>query len=141
MSGNSHSLILTRYRLLCGQKLKKSIIHAYILTNKKDYTTMTKKTKLSRISVMHYIKLVLRSVLFLTATLIYVLNRIFETGKSFGGLQSNPWVLGIIWLIFVVEMILRFFPQRLRVWAVRNSSKRIISPGKPVKSQKTNHGK
>jgi hypothetical protein len=86
---------------------------------------------------MHYIKLVLRSVLFLTATLIYVLNRIFETGKSFGGLQSNPWVLGIIWLIFVVEMILRFFPSKIESMGCQKQFKKNYIPSETCEKPKS----
>lgn len=72
-----------------------------------------KKYKLSDISVLHYIKLVYRSVLFVAATVVYILNRINNTGSTFGGFENNYWLLGMISLVFVVEMVFRFFPSRL----------------------------
>lgn len=72
-----------------------------------------KRKRLSKISLMHYWKLVFRSVLFLAATVIYILNRIYNTGSMFGGIEDKPVILVLIWLVFVAEMLLRFFPSKL----------------------------
>ncbi len=71
-----------------------------------------KKQKMTLIVHMHYVKLVLRSLLFLTATGVYVFNHIMDTGMDFGGLENDWWIMAIIWLFFVVDMLLRFFPSR-----------------------------
>ena len=68
---------------------------------------------LSAISVIHYWKLLFRSALFFGATLLYILNRPENAREMFMALEKTPFILGIIWLIFVVEMILRFFPSKL----------------------------
>lgn len=73
----------------------------------------TIKNALSKTSTMHYIKLVFRSLLFLIALVVYVYNRITGTGEYFGGLDKRPFILTFIWLVFVTEMVLRFFPSRL----------------------------
>lgn len=62
---------------------------------------------------MHYIKLVYRSGLLLAALVLYVINRVQKTGKLFGGVENDPIILMIILLVFVVEMVLRFFPDRI----------------------------
>ncbi|MBE7041832.1 MAG: hypothetical protein E7400_07700 [Ruminococcaceae bacterium] len=70
------------------------------------------KRKMSRIVAMHYVKFIVRSLLFLSASGIYLFNRIQNTGKPFGGLEENHLVLGVIWIFFFVEMVLRFFPSK-----------------------------
>ena len=71
------------------------------------------KRKLSKISAMHYTKLVFRSALFVIALITYVVNRILGTGEYFGGLDKKPLILIFIWIVFVGEMVLRFFPSKL----------------------------
>ena len=72
-----------------------------------------RKIRLSKISALHYFKLFFRSFLLIAATVLYVLNKINGSKSSFGGYENNNVILGIIWIVFVFEMILRFFPSRL----------------------------
>ena len=72
-----------------------------------------KKITLSPTSLMHYTKLVFRSVLLLVALALYVINRVKGTGKLFGGVENDPVILVIILLVFVVAMVLRFFPDKI----------------------------
>ncbi len=72
-----------------------------------------KKIKLSKISTMHYAKLVFRSILLIAAVVVYIFDRIKGIKDSFYDLKSLPIILGFIWIVFVVEMLLRFFPSRL----------------------------
>ena len=67
--------------------------------------------KLSKISLMHIYKLISRSVLFLVALALYIVNRIYDAPGIFFGYEKNNLVLTVIWLAFMVEMILRFFPS------------------------------
>jgi len=68
---------------------------------------------LSPTSIMHYGKLVLRSGLFLAAAANYVISRINDAGEAFGDVTHMPATLWVVWLLFVIEMLLRFFPSRL----------------------------
>ena len=72
-----------------------------------------KKLKLrwSKTFMLHYWKLIFRSLLFLSATAVYVYNRICSTGEVFGGFERNSLLLSAIWIIFAIEMVLRFFPS------------------------------
>ena len=63
--------------------------------------------------MLHYIKLGYRSALFLVALIFYIINRINRTGSLFGGMEHNHVILSIIWCVFAVEMLLRFFPSKL----------------------------
>jgi len=106
-----------------------------------DKNKSRKKFKLSDISVLHYIKLVYRSVLLVAAIIAYVFSRIQGIGEVFGGFEDNYWLLCFICLVFIVEMILRFFPSRFESMGcqkqfARNYKK--ISEDQPiVQSQKT----
>ena len=72
-----------------------------------------RRPSLSGIFILHYCKLFFRSLLFLAALVIYVVNRIRNTGEIFGGFEDNHGILSVIWLVFAVEMLLRFFPSSL----------------------------
>jgi hypothetical protein len=71
-----------------------------------------RRFKLSKISALHYMKLAFRSGLFLAAISIYLVNRIEGSGSLFGGFENQPVILVLIWLVFAVEMVLRFFPSK-----------------------------
>ena len=64
-----------------------------------------KKKKISKISALHILQLVLRSALFLAATAMYVLDKVDV-------LKDNKIVNSVVWVFFVVAMLLRFFPSR-----------------------------
>ena len=68
---------------------------------------------MSKIVWMHYVKLVFRSVLFLSGLVLYIYNHIHQTGKTFGGFENSHTLLGFIWTAFMVGMVLRFFPSKL----------------------------
>ena len=74
-----------------------------------------KKTKirLTAVSTWHYFRLVYRSLLFLILLAVYISYRIQQSRGITERLESRPVILGIIWLIFMVEMVFRFFPSRL----------------------------
>jgi len=71
-----------------------------------------KHKKLSRISAMHVFKLVFRTSLLLVALVLYIVSRANGSGDLFGGLENRPAILFIIWTVFVIEMVLRFFPSK-----------------------------
>ena len=69
--------------------------------------------KLSNISLLHYIKLGLRSVVFIVMLCIYVRGRILGNTDPFGFLREVGLLHFVIFGIFAVEVTLRFFPSRL----------------------------
>ena len=76
---------------------------------------------LSRISYLHVVKLILRSVLFVAVLVFYVLDRteVLTTGAIL------PMV---VWVFFVVEMIFRFFPSRLESMGCQKQFRRNYRP-------------
>ena len=71
------------------------------------------RKKLSAISTLHYFKLVFRSLLFITALVLYIVYAGTNPQNPFGGFEDNPVILASLCLIFLIEMVLRFFPSKL----------------------------
>lgn len=74
---------------------------------------MSKKQKLSHISLLHFWKLIYRSALFLLTLVIYIVNRVRGSRFSFRDIEDNYALLFVIGIVFLVEMILRFFPSHV----------------------------
>lgn len=66
---------------------------------------------LSKISAKHYGELIFRSLLFLAALGIYLTGRL-NTSLLTGWGSLSPLLL-VVWVVFLVEMALRFFPSSL----------------------------
>ena len=87
-----------------------------------------KKTKLSPIASFHYIRLFCRSLLFLAAVLMYVLNRINKTDILHLNFKNEIWILAVIWVAYAVEMALRFFPAKLESMGCQKQFSRNYKP-------------
>lgn len=84
--------------------------------------------KISRISGMHYLKLGLRSLLFVLATILYIVvgkDAFADLTKSF---EQGAWLLIIIWIIYAFEMVCRFFPSKLESMGCQKQFKRNYQP-------------
>ncbi len=71
------------------------------------------KPKLTVVSAIHYVRLVYRSLLFLALLTNYILYRVQEGEELRAVLESRPFILFIIWTVYALEMLFRFFPSRL----------------------------
>ena len=91
--------------------------------------------KLSKIMLMHYWKFTFRSLLFISALIIYIHNRVHHTGTYFSGFENNPYFLGAIWIIFAVEMLLCFFPSNLESMGCQKQFPRNYHPTKNPKEE------
>ena len=87
-----------------------------------------KKRKLSLICAMHYVKLAYRAVLFILAAVTYGISRSENSGELFGGLEKEYWLLGAIWVVYALEMALRFFPSRFESMGCQKQFKRNYRP-------------
>lgn len=68
---------------------------------------------LSKTSAIHYCKLLFRSSLLVLAAVVYALDHINPAFPGAGtGSIARPWIIAIVWAVFAVEMILRFFPEK-----------------------------
>ncbi len=90
------------------------------------------KQSISKISLLHYVKLVFRSLLLLGITLEYLYRRLV-TGQSFyEALDSHPFFLTLVWFVFVVEMLLRLFPSSLESPGSQKQFRRCYRPASPA---------
>lgn len=97
---------------------------------------------MSRISIIHFLKLIFRSCLFIVATVSYVLNKIQGSEQSFFDAHHRPFILFLIWLVFVIEMIFRFFPSRFESMGCQKQFKRNFNPSKnKITNTNLNSGK
>ena len=74
-----------------------------------------RKIHLSTISLLHCWKLFFRGGLLLICAAIYVYDRILaaQNGTIFLGFITRPHIMWFIWVVFALEMLLRFFPSRM----------------------------
>ena len=72
-----------------------------------------KKVKLTHVSILHYVRLVYRSVLLLWVLVMYILSRIRYQDNIVDILNRQPIIMIVVTVVFAVEMIFRFFPSRL----------------------------
>ena len=88
----------------------------------------SQKRQLSHISAMHYFKLVFRGGLFLAAAVVYILDCQRSDNPLYDDISRWPVLFDIIWVVFVVEMILRFFPSRLESMGCQKQFARNYQP-------------
>ena len=79
---------------------------------KHDVRPVTRKKKISVVSMVHYIRLVYRSVLFVLLLIGYIRFKLNQDEPILTRLEKMPAILIVTWSVFVVEMILRFFPSK-----------------------------
>lgn len=66
---------------------------------------------ITKVSMLHYIRLFYRSVLFILLLISYISFRINSTDSITEVIEKRPLILVITWAVLVVEMIFRFFPS------------------------------
>ena len=66
--------------------------------------------KLSKVSALHYIRLLYRSVLFVLLLAAYISYRIHAGEAVPSVLEKRPAIITVTWAVFAFEMVLRFFP-------------------------------
>ena len=93
---------------------------------------------ISFISNIHYIKLAFRSFLFLAAVCAYICDRVWRT-ELFDFYSHRPVVFITIWLVFVVEIALRFFPSKIESMGCQKQFKRNFKTRKEPKENTILH--
>ena len=74
----------------------------------------TKKSrKLTRVGMWHWTRLIYRSILFLLLIYAYIRYRFVYHEPFVIGLEKMPGIIIFVWVVYVIEMILRFFPSSL----------------------------
>ena len=70
------------------------------------------KRKITAVSMLHYFRLLYRSVLLILLLIGYIRFRIQNGVELLNNLEKRSVLLVVVWAVFVFEMILRFFPSR-----------------------------
>ena len=100
-----------------------------------------RKIRLSAVSTFHYVRLAYRSILFLTAAGFYIAFRIHAGPGISDWLAKTPVILGVIWVVYAVEMLLRFFPSRLESPGCQKQfAQNYIKTGQTQIDVQDNHG-
>ncbi|MBQ6036122.1 MAG: hypothetical protein IJJ50_04580 [Lachnospiraceae bacterium] len=72
----------------------------------------TGRIRITAVSMLHYVRLFYRSVLFIILLVSYLRFRLHDGEEITTGLERRPLIITVLWAVFVIEMILRFFPSR-----------------------------
>lgn len=86
------------------------------------------RRKISLISTLHYWKLLFRSCLFLAAAGVYIYDVIHHIPAPLVHLNFSRLILTAIWWVFIIEMILRFFPSKLESMGCQKQFKKNYMP-------------
>ena len=84
-----------------------------IKQKEKEQSSLKKKyRKMSPISLMYYVKLGVRSLFLIAVAVVYGIG-LARGGELIPSFTTVNVLLGVIWGIYAVEMVARFFPSRL----------------------------
>jgi hypothetical protein len=73
---------------------------------------MRTRKRISVVSTLHYIRLAYRSVLFLLLLIGYIRFRVYDQDSVIDIVEKMPGIIYVTCAVFVIEMIMRFFPSR-----------------------------
>jgi len=97
--------------------------------------------KLTKVSVYHYVRLVVRVLIFLVLLYHYVFHKIIEGVDVFESPMIKEIAIIVIFIMFIIEMILRFFPNVLESPGCQKQFKRnYVKTGKTNIVIEDNHG-
>lgn len=88
---------------------------------------MKKLPYISPISWLHLAKLILRSLLLIGMTTLYVLDR-YDIVKTQTLLSKYMFVPIIVWAVLIIEMVLRFFPSKFESMGCQKQFARNFEP-------------
>ncbi len=99
---------------------------------------MTKKkpsllARLSIISIYHYVRIAIRLIAFVILLYYYILYKIRDGIDIYSLLTAYPIAFNVIFIMFIVEMILRLFPSQIESPGCQKQFKRNY-----IKTGKTN---
>ena len=70
--------------------------------------------RISVVMIAHYISLTWRSALCVTLLIIWIGGLVNGGESIMYHFEEHPFIMGILWILFVSEMIARFFPSGIR---------------------------
>ena len=73
-----------------------------------------KAKKHSAVMISHYFSLAWRGALCVTLLILWIGNLIHGGDSIIYRFESHPWIMRILWILFVIDMVARFFPSSIR---------------------------
>ena len=73
---------------------------------------MKRKNRITLVSALHYFRLGYRSLLFILLLISYIRFRLYDGEAVTERLEKTPAIIYVTMAVFIVEMILRFFPSK-----------------------------
>ena len=73
---------------------------------------MSNKKSLSVVNFIHYLRLIYRATLFCLLAFSYIRFRWYSEDSIIESVEKMPVIIYVIWAVFVVEIIMRFFPSK-----------------------------
>ena len=99
------------------------------------------KVRLTSVSVYHYVRLVYRLALLMAGVAFYIVFRIHSNADVQSFVEQMPVMVDIIWVVFVVEMLMRLFPSKLESpGSQKQFKKNYIKTGQTQIDVQDNHG-
>lgn len=83
---------------------------------------------LSHFFIYHYLKLAFRVLLFVSALVLYIVNRVEGSELPFGEIGAHPVFWAFWWICLAAGMILRLFPSKLETIGCQKQLKRNYVP-------------
>ena len=100
-----------------------------------------RKLRLTAVSTFHYIRLIYRSALFLAALGFYIAYRLRAGADLLSRLDKMPAILVVIWFVFALEMVFRFFPSKLESPGCQKQfARNYVKSGQTQIDVQDNHG-
>ncbi len=87
--------------------------HSAIKTNTAPQGKDRLFPKLTPVSILHYVKLVYRSLIFLACAGLYVYGKIKGVESLISPIKNNHPITYVVLAVYAIEMLLRFFPSKL----------------------------
>ena len=83
-------------------------------SDKSNTAKIQPRKKRSNVMISHYFSLAWRGAICITLLILWIGNIIHGGETIMYRFESHPWIMRIIWLLFVIDMVARFFPSSIR---------------------------
>ena len=91
------------------------------------------KIRLTKVGIYHYVRLIIRTIIFMVLLYHYVLHKVIDGVDIFTSSTIKEIAIIVIFIMFIIEMTLRFFPSVLESPGCQKQFKRNY-----IKTGKTN---
>ena len=99
------------------------------------------KGKITKVGIYHYIKLIIRIIIFMILVYHYIFHKVTDGIDIFNSSTIRDMAIIVIFIMFIVEMVFRFFPNTLESPGCQKQFKQnYVKTGKTNIVIEDNHG-